>query len=75
MSVSSQKPIVVSVPPVTVTHRNLSCFEVLFTLHHFQGTVLLDHLLDPIKCANKEAYTNLSFNVVIAVYQCQPFPL
>ena len=75
MSVSSQKPIVVSVPPVTVTHRNLSCFEVLFTLHHFQGTVLLDHLLDPIKCANKEAYTNLSFNVVIAVYPCHPFHL
>ena len=65
----------VLVPPVTVTHRNLICLEVLLTLRHFQVTVLLGHLLDPIKCANKEAYTNLSFNVVIAVYICHPFRL
>ena len=51
MSVSSQESVVVSAPPVTVTHRNLSCLEVLFTFHHFQVTVLLGHLLDPIKCA------------------------
>ena len=75
MSVSSQESVVVSAPPVTVTHRNLSCLEVLFTFHHFQVTVLLGHLLDPIKCANKEPYTNLSFNVVIAVYPCHPFRL
>ena len=75
MSVSSQESKEILIPPVTVTHRRFICLEVLLTLNHFQVTVLLDHLLDPIKCANEEVYTNLSFNVVIAVYPCHPFHL
>ena len=75
MYVSRQEPIVVLVPCVTVTHRNHSYRGVFFTRHHFRVTVLLDHLLDPIKCVDKDAHTHLSFNVVTAVYQHHPFPL